>query len=494
MDSSRELLRQLKNQPTNTELLKKLARVYETESRLKSALRCYEKALQVKPSDVDALIAKAEILERLKQVDQAIYTLELALKIEPSSSRLHSQLAQLYKKTHQYERALESLSRAIKLEPTEAQWYIDLGNLLYEQNLIDEAIACYKSALFYRPQSCEAHNNLAIAYKDNHDLSLAFEHFSKALSLCPDSPEIHFNYSLALLLEGNYLEGFKEYEWRWLKKDNAPYAKDFGVPLWDGSFSSSTLLVTVEQGIGDTIFFFRYLPLVKERGLKVILQCHRELVTLLSDNYGVDKVLSLDQKPEGFDLYCPLLSLPYVMKTELSNIPKKVPYIIANCRHQEEVLSLIGQSSDLKVGLVWAGSPEHSNDKNRSMRLSEMAPLFRLKGARFYSLQKGQPAEEAKRHRELIELSGYIKDFSDTAAIVANLDLVITVDTAVAHLAAAMAKEVWILLPYSPDWRWMLHRSDSLWYPTAKLFRQKRRNDWSEVIREVIEHWTSLGL
>jgi tetratricopeptide (TPR) repeat protein len=486
-------LNQFAKDPYNPETLNALGLYYEQSGRHKEALKCYQRALDINPEHLDALTNKAKTLETLNYLESAIETYGRAIKIKPHDAMLHNRIGLLYKRVGLLPQALDAFKTAISLSPHESRYHVDLGNLLHEEGLVDEAIACYRAALYYNVYSCEAHNNLAIALKDNHRLQEAFTHFEIALAICPDSADIHWNYALALLLGGRYLEGFREHEWRWFKEDYRHFRRDLDCPLWDGSATGDTILVYGEQGLGDVIHFIRYARPLKEMGFKVSLQCHRELKALFSRADFIDEVFCLDDPLPSFHYHCPLMSLPYLFKTTLETVPSEVPYIRADAADIKKWASEISNNGRLKVGLTWAGSKEHRNDRNRSMHLGYFEPLLRKVNADFYSLQKGEASVEAQAYSNLIDFTDNISDFADTAAIISLLDLVITVDTAVAHLAGAMGKEVWILLPYSPDWRWMLQRTDSPWYPTARLFRQPQRGDWHSVVDEVIVQCSRLS-
>jgi ADP-heptose:LPS heptosyltransferase len=301
--------------------------------------------------------------------------------------------------------------------------------------------------------------------------------------------------SFRLLSCGDFINGWKEYEWR-LKINARPSVKEFSQLLWDGSdISGKTILLYTEQGHGDAIQFIRYVPAVVQRGATIIVECQKELASLFQNVEGIKKVISIGEQLPAFDLHCPLLSLPLKFNTTLDTIPAEIPYIKVNplsTRKWKDKLS--DDSSKLKVGLVWAGSQSHKDDRNRSFALNTFAPLAQFDNIVFYSLQKEKGSEQAKKPPEgmkLIDHMEEINDFSDTAALIENLDLVISVDTAVAHLAGAMGKPVWTLLPFVPDWRWLLNREDSPWYPTMKLFRQPSHSDWKSVIHKVAEELRS---
>ncbi|HMK49340.1 MAG TPA: glycosyltransferase family 9 protein, partial [Thermodesulfovibrionales bacterium] len=301
-------------------------------------------------------------------------------------------------------------------------------------------------------------------------------------------------WSIALLQlrSGDFENGWKGYEWRWQLKDELATARFFSQPRWDGSdISGKTVLLHSEQGFGDTIQFARYAPLVADLGATVIIECQRELVSLLRSVKGVHTVIARDDEAPPFDIHCPLLSLPSVFGTKLETIPGKVPYISADqAAIQLWRDKIISAPAAPRIGLAWSGNPKKPTDRFRSCPLDAFIPLSGVGDITFFSLQKGAAARQAGTLSEDLKILDYtdkINDFSDTAALVQNLDLVITVDTAVAHLAGALGKPVWILLPFVSDWRWMRDREDSPWYPTMRLFRQRSSGDWESVMSRVSE-------
>jgi tetratricopeptide (TPR) repeat protein len=312
--------------------------------------------------------------------------------------------------------------------------------------------------------------------------------YQKALQINPNLAEAHGHMSYILLLFGNFKEGWKEFEWRW--KTKKLQQRNFSQPFWDGSdIQDKSILLHTEQGFGDAIQFVRYVSAVAQRGAKVILECREELLTLFKSLEGVTQVIKYGEQIPEFDVHCPVMSLPLIFSTEVETIPKKVPYIFTE---QDLIDSwskkVTSSSSKLAIGLVWSGNPVYSGDRYRSLSLDMFSPLNQLEQVTFYSLQKGEAAQQAKnppKGLHLIDYTDEIHDFSDTAALIENLDLVISVDTAVAHLAGALGKPVWTLLPFVPDWRWMLDREDSPWYPSMRLFRQKTYGDWESLIANI---------
>jgi hypothetical protein len=315
--------------------------------------------------------------------------------------------------------------------------------------------------------------------------------FLRVVTLQPDHADAHYHSALAALSIGNFRDGWQQYEWRW-RSFGAAARRTFAQPLWlgDTSLEGRTILLHAEQGMGDAIQFARYVPLVAQRARSVVLEVHRPLKSLLGRLEGAAAVFNLGDPLPSFDLQCPLLSLPLAFGTELGTIPGREPYLRSSDASRMIWSERLPQRQPLRVGLVWAGNPELKNDRNRSIPLERMAPLLAMPGVQFVSLQRdvrSGDAEVLMRSDQLTDISADLQDFDDTAAVVSLLDLVIAVDTAVAHLAGALGKPVWLLLPFGPDPRWMLDREDSPWYPTARLFRQPKRGDWDFVLARVCQ-------
>jgi hypothetical protein len=293
--------------------------------------------------------------------------------------------------------------------------------------------------------------------------------------------------AVVALIRGDYASGWREAEWRWKCKDFSSPKRQWSKPQWKGEqLNGETILLHAEQGFGDTVQFVRYAPMVAERGGKVILECPAVLHRLLKNLPGIAGIVPETAQPE-FDLQCPLLSLPLAFGTLLDTVPNRVPYLTPEPQLCEQWGKLIGErASGLKVGLTWAGSPTHQNDRKRSLTLNQLLPLAQAAGVTFFSLQKGPAAQQANDPAigfPIADLTARLTDFADTAAMISQLDLVITVDTVIAHLAGALGKPVWVFLPRVPDWRWMLDREDTPWYPTMRLFRQEVHGQWEKPIR-----------
>ncbi|MDD2539853.1 MAG: tetratricopeptide repeat-containing glycosyltransferase family protein [Desulfuromonadaceae bacterium] len=419
--------------------------------------------------------------------------------------------------------ALDCFQRALIIDPLNPTLYLYAGASLHELKKFDEAVTSYEKAIQMAPTIGEAHNNLGNSLMALGRFSDAADSFSRAVTLLPLSPvpltakatalqamgktaeseadchkalkldplfaAAHWNLALNLLLQGKYTEGWQEYEWRWKKPDFTSPCRHNDVPLWNGSpLHGRTILLHAEQGFGDAIQFVRYSPMVAQRGGAVIVECHPELVQLLLSVEGVQDVVPFGAPLPPFDCQAPLLSLPRIFETKLQTIPSHCPYISVSNIYREKWAALVSPClSSIRVGLVWAG--KKYPDPLRSCRLVDLAPLATARNITFYSLQLGVGSEETKSPppgMELVDQTSQIHDFGDTAALIERLDLIISIDTAVSHLAGALGKPVLLLLPLAPDWRWLLERSDSPWYPSMKIFRQKQSGDWGEVIARLL--------
>jgi Flp pilus assembly protein TadD len=394
------------------------------------------------------------------------------------------------------EEGAELFRRAVLINPESAEYRKNLSAACRRLGQVDEAITESMRAIELKPDFAEAFNNLAGALGDAGRWGEAAAALMRALAVRPDYAEAHFNLAMQLLIHGDFERGWKEYEWRTRMASAAP-AREFWRPPWDGRDpSGKTILLWCEQGLGDAIQFIRYARPLIERGAKVVVECPIPLVRLFRQSLEGVEVAAIGQPLPPFDVHYPLLSLPMALGTTLGTIPGRASYIAASPEQEKARAGRFDKSRQfLRVGLVWAGRGTHLNDRNRSIRLDQLARLRKVAGVSFYSLQKGPAGAQAAEGAfagELIDWTAELEDFADTAALVANLDLVISVDTAVAHLAGAMGKPVWLLLPTPPDWRWMLKRQDSPWYPTMRMFRRKSAEDWGPVIDDVAKELAKL--
>jgi Flp pilus assembly protein TadD len=466
--------------------------------RLKEAIAAYRQAIFLKPDYPEAYCNLGNVLKDKGQLDDAIAAFRQAIVLKPAAAEAHSNLGNALRHTGQLGEAIAACRRAIALNPQYPEAHNNLGVALRGEGELDEAVAACRQAIALKPNYPEAHNNLGIALREKGQLDEAIAACRKAIALKPDLPEAHYNLALTLLLRGDLLAGWAEYEWRWKCEDFPSPRRNFVQPQWNGSDSTDRIvLLHVEQGLGDAIQFIRYVPMLAERASTVVVVCQPELQRLLQFSFPDAQFITPSEPLPPFDFYCPALSLPSAFGTTLQTIPNSVPYLQTNSGEIERWRErLAGKGTGFKVGLAWAGSSKHANDRNRSLSLSFLSPLAQIPNVNFYSLQKGDAATQARNPSDAMKLVDWteeLKDFADTAALIANLDLVITVDTAVAHLAGAMGKPVWVLLPFVPDWRWMMDREDSPWYPTMRLFRQKVAGQWDEVITRVADSLAKLS-
>jgi hypothetical protein len=392
------------------------------------------------------------------------------------------------------EGALQCARRSLEIEPDQANVHNNLGLVLHDLGLFDEAAECFRRALELQPRYATAHYNLGRALREQGKLDETPACYRRALELTPDDLDVRLARSTLHLLVGDFDRGWSEYEWRW--RIGISGADQFRKPEWRGEpLSGKTVLLHSEQGLGDTLQFIRYAPLVKRLGAVVLAGCQRPLKNLLARSPGIDRLIGDGHELPPFDFYAPLLTLPRTFRTTLDTIPNCVPYVFADPTLIAEWHEKLADVRGYRVGINWHGRVGQLESRKRDVPLSCFARLAELPGVRLISLQKGNRAELAGQARSAIVEFRDIDEahgaFMDTAAIMMNLDLVITSDTSVAHLAGALGVPVWVALPFVPDWRWLLDRSDSPWYPTMRLFRQKSLGDWAGVfedIRKELQH------
>ena len=390
------------------------------------------------------------------------------------------------------EDALALISQAIRIDPRPAVYHANLGIALHRLGRLQQALASFARAIAADPRHVDAHYNRGAVLAELGELNAAQHHFQRVIALEPQHAFAHYALGLALLQHGEFARGWAEHEWRRRGAKLTPDKLVFREPLWDGRpLGGRTILLHAEQGLGDTIQFARYAPLVAARGGRVLLACQPSLKRLLTRLDGVEAVLTGGDRLPAFDVQAPLMSLPHLLGTTVETIPARVPYLAVdddlNATWAERLRGMAG----LKVGLVWAGNPANPHDRRRSMALASLAPLAAVsgRGVTLVSLQKGPAAAEAATPPDglrLIDLGPELNDLADTAAVVSQLDLVISVDTAVAHLAGALGRPVWLLLSHVHDWRWLVDRADTPWYPSMRLLHQRRPDDWDSVVTNVV--------
>ncbi|MBC8124069.1 MAG: tetratricopeptide repeat protein [Gemmatimonadaceae bacterium] len=462
-----------------------LGLVLNRQGELQQAATSHRAALALVPDFAEAHNELGIILEAQGEPAEEVACYRRALVIKPDLAEAHNNLGVLLETQGNLEEAAANCHRAIALRPDSAQFHYNLGRVLMAQQKLEMAEARYRQALSLKPDYAEAHDNLAGTLLELSRFTPALDAYRQALRLKPQAAQTHCNYALALLLTGDLEAGWAEYEWRWHQQLPADISER---PVWDGSPGLGTILLYSEQGLGDTLQFIRYAPLVKAQGVRVVVACDPSLTSLLASCAGIDDVVASGSALPDFDAYVLMMSLPHRFSTRLDTIPATVSYLRAPaCRLPPAQQAHLSRASGLKIGLVWSAKFRHSLDYKRYCPLAHFEPLLRT-GASFFSLYRGERLADLEPYQgQIVELGSHFEDFGDTAWAIAQLDLIITVDTSVAHLAGAMGKPTWVLLPCVPDWRWLLGREDSPWYPTARLFRQPRPGEWAPVLEQVYE-------
>jgi tetratricopeptide (TPR) repeat protein len=456
--------------------------------RAAEALASYDRAIKLKPDHADAHSNRGNVLLGLKRPQDALASYDRAIGLRPDYAEAHRNRGSALRDLKRPNEALASYDRAIALKPDYADAHHNRGIALRDLHRAGEALVSYDRALALRPDDAETCYNRAIALHELHRLDDAAASCERAIALKPDYAEAHFNLAHYLLLMGRFDKGWRQYEWR-KRRDEPIAARSFPQPLWLGEpeIAGKTLFLWWEQGLGDTIQFCRYARLLEARGATVVMSVQEPLRRLLQQANPAIQMIAPDAAPAQFDHHCPLLSLPLALRSTLETIPAPTPYLEADRALQASWAARLPPKGKPRIGAVWSGGTAHRNDRDRSIELPQFLSVVHG-NADWFSLQKelrdGDAAILARDGR-IAFFGGELADFSDTAALLASMDLVITVDTAVAHLAGAMGKPVWVLLPHVPDWRWLLGRSDSPWYPSARLFRQQRIGDWTGVLEEV---------
>jgi predicted O-linked N-acetylglucosamine transferase (SPINDLY family) len=462
------------------------------QGSLDQAIASWRQAIRWKPDYAEAYNNLGVALQTQGLLDEAMANWRQAICIEPDYADAHQNLASALKQQGKLDEAVASYRQTLRFKPDFAEAHLDLGNALKQQGKLEEAVASYRQAIRLKPDFVGAIYNLGNALKEQGKLEEAVTSYQQALHLKPDYSEAHNNLGIAWLLLGNFEQGWPEYEWRYKSKELTP--RSFSQPLWDGSpLEGRTILLHMEQGWGDTLQFIRYASLIKSTGGRVALACPLSLVNLLSSCAGIDWFPSETSPLPEFDVHAPLLSLPGILKTSLTTIPANVPYLFADPQLIDHWRRELGEPSALKkIGIAWQGNPTYLLDHQRSIPLAHFAPLARLAGVKLFSLQKGLGREQldaVKDQMDVVDLGSRLDQsgatFADTAAVMKNLDLIVTSDTAIAHLAGALGIPVWIALAFVPDWRWLLHREDCPWYPTMRLFRQPAPGNWQAVFLRI---------
>jgi Tfp pilus assembly protein PilF len=486
----------LQYRPQDFDALHLLGIVNSRRHRTVEALRFLVEALKANPDSTDAMSNLGLALHASARYDEAIAYYRTALQLAPDQPEILYNLGNACLELRRLDDALASYDAALAIAPGHVGALVNRGNTLLRLNRPAEAIASYDAALAVMPGHPQILTNRGHALRRLDRPADALADIDAALVAAPEFAEAHFEEAMAHLALGNFDAGWKAYEWRWKTGAFARQRRPFQAPPWLGEkpVSGKTILLHAEQGFGDTLQFIRYAPLLAGQGARVICEVQRELLPLLSQLPDVT-VMAAGEPLPAFDLHCPLLSLPLAFATQPDTIPAAIPYLTAPAERVAAWRDRLPPGR-LRAGFVWSGSPSHNNDRNRSIALALLAGLFEDPAMRCFSLQseiRAADRETLAGLPDLIELGSGFRDFADTAAVISLLDVVVSVDTAVAHLAGALGKPVLILLPYAADFRWMRGRDDTPWYPTAKLFRQPALDDWDSVIARVREALTQLS-
>ena len=504
------LTRALAVNPKQAAVHSNLAYALNALHRFDEALASANRALALQPQFPDALNNRGNAQAGLDQPHDALASFDRAIALAADFAQAWNNRACVLRDLGRPADALASCDRALALQPGYAQAWSNRGNALSDMNEPQEAERSYQRALELAPDFVDAWNNLGLSLIDQGRHTQALASYQRALALDPEAAETHWNESLCLLQMGQLEAGWRKYEWRWERSRIRASRRVIAQPLWLGDFplAGKTILLHAEQGLGDTLQFCRYAAMVAKLGAKVILEVQPELRRLMSTLEGVDQIVGAGEPLPVFDCHCPLLSLPLAFRTDVDSIPSATPYLFAEPAAAREWRDRIDRDAHgrLKVGLVWAGGNRphvaelRKNDARRSVALARFAPLLdapnvrnmanapNLRNVQFFSLQKGPAAQQLAASEwaaHVVDYTAELNDFADTAALVANLDLVISVDTSTAHLAGALDRPVWILNRFDTCWRWMLDRSDTPWYPRARLFRQPALGDWDSVMQTV---------
>lgn len=469
--------RALAVQPDYIEALSNRGNALKELQRLDEALSSFDRAPALQPRYAEAHVNRAVVLRELKRLDEALASYDRALAIRPDFVEALSNRGLVLHDLKRFDEALASCDRALALRPQYADAHANRASALHALKRFDEALACCDRAAALQPNLPKAHYNRGNALRMLGRFEEAVASYQREYAARPNFAEAHYNEALCRLLIGDLRRGWDEHEWRWRTKELGQGRRDFPQPLWaEGEeIAGRTILIHAEQDFGEVIQFCRYVPLVADRGARVILEVSPALHELMGSLRGAAQVVCTGDPLPRFDLHCPLLSAPRAFGTDLASIPAAMPYLRAAEERKAHWSARLGSRTRLGIGIAWSGYQAHKNDHNRSIALDAFLSIFAGSDVSLVSVQREVRDADAATLRErgdVLHFGDELTSFADTAALISALDLVVSVDTGVAHLAGALAKPVWVLLPFIPDWRWLLDRDDSPWYPTVRLFRQ----------------------
>lgn len=490
--AAEQLYRQiLQQQPQNVDALSMMGVICCQRGNLEQGIAIYRQALTIRPQHRQTRenLNLALWKQGKRLMDEAIANFNLAINFEPKNVQTHDVLASIYLEQGLYEQAITLYQQSLAANPSNITALNGIGAALQLQGKSSFATHFYQQALALQPDNIDSLVGISKAMLDQGNVDEALSIVNRVLALSPNHAIARYNRALMLIQQGNFQEGFAEYEWRFKTGEFPPCP--FKQPVWDGKpLQGRTLLLHAEQGLGDTLQFIRYAAIATQSGGRVIFTCHRPLMRLLSTLPGIAEFIPLGLPLPAFDVYAPLLSLPTILGTTLETVPHAVPYIHPPASDWQLPIapSPSTHPHPLKVGIVWAGGNLYKQNYRRSLSLKQFEPLLEVPNVALYSLQKGIPQVEIAElgwESRLQDLSYHLNDMADTATAIAQLDLIIAVDTSVAHLAGALGKPVWLLLSHVADWRWLSDRDDTPWYPTMRLFRQQQPGDWQALMQRV---------
>ncbi len=487
--------------PTNAQIFFNLGQALYYAKKYPEALYAYKKVLEYKSNHYRAYMQIGRVMIDVRQSEDAIEPLKKSLSLEPNNPDARLLLTRVYNDKHHFHKAIDVIVEGLTIEPNHINLTFELGNTYNLINRLDESLAIYQDLDKKLPNNPSILYNIAFTFKKMGHLDKALPYYNRTLEINPNHAEALFSRGLAYLVIGDFEKGWEGYEWRYSRPSQGSL-RTYDAPRWDGSdLTGKTILLHAEQGLGDTFQFIRYAELVKEKNGTVIVAVQKPLVTLMKLCKGIDQVICVDDTPPPFDVHSPIMSLPFVLGTRLDTIPCEIPYLNADKQLTTQWGEILAKDKNFKIGVCWQGNDNYATPllratvAQKSIKAEQFAPICQVPGVSVYSLQKTTGTKQLDNLPPSVKIISFDGDFDnsngrfmDTAAVIKNLDLVITVDTSISHLAAGLGTPTWVMLPNPADWRWMMNRTDSPWYPKVlRLFKQPTPGDWETMIQEVTE-------
>jgi tetratricopeptide (TPR) repeat protein len=479
--------------PNYFEALNARANAYFLTNKLELAMEGFKNMITLRPDNKEAYFGLGNCFNEKYLYEEGLVCFQKAVEIDPQYFDALTNLANNLRRLKRFDEAATYYGQAVLVNPESPDAYSNLGNILHDLKRTDLAIDSYAKAVELEPNNTRANYNLGNIFKELNQFEAALKQFDHVLQLSPNDVETEFARGMILLTQGNYLDGFRLYEKRWERSSASSPAKlrEYPQPMWTGkeSLENKTILIYIEQGLGDSIQFCRFIPQLASMGAKVVFEVQEPLLGMMQQVKGIDQLIPYKAKYDAFDYFCPLLSLPAALGVELEKLPMSEGYLKADKNYIEKWSARLGAKTKPRVGLICSGNPRHENDQNRSILLFEIFPYL-PSDFEYITLQKEmRPVDrEMITKYPLIQSFGdELESFDDTAALCELMDIVISVDTSVAHLTGAMGKKTWLLVPYCPDWRWLVDRKDSPWYQSMTIYRQESMKDWRSTFGRVAE-------